>query len=61
MVTKNDLSNYLQGMAMALVIDGGRFFLFYFCAPLLGVLAARLGAAVWDKFLKSKHYPKWLS
>lgn len=59
-VTKNDLATYLQGMAMAIVVDGGRFFLYYFCAPLLGVFAARVGGAMWEKFTKSKLYAKWL-
>lgn len=60
-ITKNDLVNYAQGMAMSILLDGGKFILFYFCAPLLGVFAGRVGGAMWDKFTKSKFHAKWLS
>lgn len=56
-VTKNDLQAYIQTLTCSVLFDTGKFFLFYFVVPMLGVIAARVATAIWENRL-SQYFQK---
>lgn len=47
---KQDFTTFLQWLLTALVLDGGRFFLFYIVLPFLGVFVTRLSGWAFDRY-----------